>query len=264
MTRPANQPLERADFDAVIFDLDGVVTRTSTLHARAWADALGALLERLAERGAGEFAPFDLRADYVNYLDGRPRLAGAAAFLRARGVDLPMGEPDAEPGFDSIEAVANLKNELFQSRIERDGVEVFEDAVRRLKEWRALGMRTAIASSSRNSEQVLRAAGLLEFFDVRCDGRDLDAAGLPGKPAPDLFLETARRLKTAPGRSVVIEDAAAGVRAARAGGFGLIIGIDRSPSGEEGVDLKGDGADIVVSTLAELPAATSTPHGSDA
>ena len=233
---------------ACLFDLDGVLTETATLHAAAWKQAFDELLARRAGPG-GAFVPFDALADYDDYVDGRPRLDGTRAFLRARRIDLPEGTPDDPAGTDSVQGVATRKNGLVLELMEQRGVTVYPGSLQFLREVRRRSLRTAVVSSSANTVAVLRAAGLDELFDVRVDGVVADDEHLAGKPAPDTYLEAARRLGVAPDRAAVFEDALAGVEARRAGGFGLVVGVDRVGQAES---LMAHGADLVVSDLAEL------------
>jgi trehalose 6-phosphate phosphatase len=249
MTQAGRAPAPGGRFDAVLFDLDGVVTRTAKVHARAWKRAFDDFLRDRAAHQDASFVPFDEGSDYRSHVDGKPRYDGVRSFLRARGITLPEGQPDDPPDRVTICGLGNRKDELFLELVRRDGVEVYEDAVRRIDEWRAAGLRTAVVSSSRNCAEVLRAAGLADRFEVRVDGVVVDTLGLQGKPAPDMFLEAARRLRTEPARAAVIEDAEAGVEAGRRGGFGIVVGVDRGRSGEA---LLRHGADVVVRSLLEI------------
>lgn len=231
--------------DAFLFDLDGVVTRTAALHAAAWKRLFD---EVLARRDGPGFVPFDLDADYRRYVDGKPRFAGIRSFLDARGIALPPGTPADDAERDTIHGLGQRKNRFFTALLAERGVDVYDAAVRLLHALRARGVRTAVVSSSRNCAAVLRAARLTGLFDVRVDGRDLARdAGLRGKPAPDTFLEAARRLGVPPARCVVLEDAVAGVEAGRRGGFGLVIGV-----GDDADALRAAGADVVVADLGAL------------
>lgn len=235
--------LSRARHDAVILDLDGVLTRTERLHARAWKAAFD---EFLAARGA---PPFDLERDYREHVDGRPRGDGVRAFLASRGIELPEGSPDDPPGTATVQGLARRKNAVFLERLAREGAEVFPSSVALVEALRAAGWRTAIVSSSRNCAAILDSVGAAGLFDVKVDGTDAAERGLAGKPAPDLFLAAARALGVAPARAVVVEDALAGVEAGRAGGFGLVIGVDRAGQAQA---LRAHGAHRVVSDLAEI------------
>ena len=239
-------------FDAVLLDLDGVMTRTARVHARAWKRTFDEFMADRADPDgpAGErLDPFDERADYLQYVDGVPRYDGVRSFLRSRGIRVPEGSPDDDPAAETVSGLGNRKDLLFLDLLGRDGIGVYDDAVAKVREWRAAGLRTAIVSSSRSCREVLEAAGLVDLFDVRVDGVVGEGMGLAGKPAPDYFSEAARRLGVKPERAVVVEDAESGVRAGRAGGFGLVVGIDRIGRKD---DLKRMGADLVVSSLLDL------------
>lgn len=235
-------------FDAIMFDLDGVVTRTAELHAAAWRDLFDAyLLRRAAPRES--FRPFDLAEDYRLYLDGRPRHDGVRVFLASRGVTLPEGSQGDAPDRETVNGLAAWKDRLFRERLAREGVALFADSVPFLRRARDAGMRTAIVSSSRNAAAVIAAAGLAGQFDVRVDGNDAAALKLKGKPAPDTFLHAASKLGVVPARAIGLEDALAGVEAIRAAGYGLVVGVDRSGHGD---DLRRHGADVVVQDLSSL------------
>lgn len=241
--------IDLASFDALVFDLDGVITRTASAHARAWKQLFDSYLAGRAARTGTSFVPFDLDDDYRRYVDGKPRQAGVRSFLAARGIDLPRGRPTDGPGQETIHGLARQKDRYFLEHVAREGVEVFQSAVALLRRARATGTKTAVASSSRNCGAILRAARLTALFDVRVDGLDIDRLGLAGKPAPDMFLETARRLGVAPQRAVVFEDAVAGVQAARAGGFGLVVGV---ADADRAADLRAHGAHAVVADLEDV------------
>ncbi|NIR46768.1 MAG: beta-phosphoglucomutase family hydrolase [Gemmatimonadetes bacterium] len=243
------KPIDRENFDAVIFDLDGVVTRTATLHARAWKQVFDDFLQRRAA-GSG-YQPFDIETDYPRYVDGKPRYDGVRSFLASRGIQLPEGKPDDPPDRLTVQGLGNRKNELYNEILAEGGVEVFEDTVECIRDWRAMGLKTAIVSSSKNCEPVLRSAGLTDLFDVRVDGREADRLGLEGKPAPDIFLEAARRLEVDPARAVIFEDAVSGVQAGQAGDFGWVVGVDRVGARQA---LLASGADRVVNDMRELQA----------
>lgn len=231
---------------AVLFDLDGVVTDTARLHARAWQQ----LFERFLAEQDGAAEPFRLPEDYVAHIDGKPRYEGVRAFLRSRGIELAWGDPADPPDARTICGLGNRKNQLFHDALAEQGVAVFEGSVALIEALRAHGIGTACASSSKNAVPVLERAGLLALFDLVFDGRALAELGLAGKPAPDLFTAAAARLGVAPAEAAVVEDAVVGVAAGRAGGFGLVIGVDR---GAGRAALAEAGADIVVGDLAELP-----------
>jgi len=234
--------------DAVIFDVDGVVTDTARVHARAWTVMFDDFLARRAARTRELFAPFTAD-DYRRYVDGVPRYDGVERFLRSRQIELVRGDPSDPPDAETVHGLGTRKNEAFLAEVAAHGVEPFESTVALLGELRWFGIPRAAVSASENSAEVLRAAGVLVCFDVRVDGTDARELDLASKPAPAIFLEAARRLGVEPGRAAVVEDALAGVEAGRRGGFGLVVGVDRTGHPD---DLAVSGADVVVSDLASL------------
>lgn len=236
-------------YGAVLFDLDGVLTATARLHAACWKRMFDEFLSARAAREGGTFQPFDIATDYPQYVDGKPRYDGVRSFLEARGLTLPGGEPDDPPGRETVAGLGNRKNDLIREVLVAEGVDVYEGSVALVRRLRTLGVKTAVVSSSRNAEAVLGAAGIEDLFDDRIDGNVAEARALAGKPSPDTFLAGAAALGVEPARAVVVEDAIAGVAAGRAGGFGLVIGVDRTGRPEA---LRASGADIVVADLAEL------------
>jgi alpha,alpha-trehalase len=250
MALPASAPvvLSRRELDAALFDLDGVVTRTAEVHAAAWKRLFDAYLETRAHRTGEPFLAFSAE-DYRRYVDGRPRLDGIRCFLASRGLSLPEGSPEDSAEAETVRGLGQRKNASFLEALERQGVAVFPAAVGLLERLRAAGFRTAVVTASRNGAAVLKAAGLEHLFDARMDGVEAGRLGLPGKPAPDTFLEAARRLGVAPARAVVLEDAQAGVEAGRRGGFGRVLGVRRSDS--EGA-LVAAGADVEVTDLSTV------------
>ncbi|WP_236700652.1 HAD family hydrolase [Allosalinactinospora lopnorensis] len=246
-----------SELDGVVFDTDGVITDTASVHAAAWKRAFDALLAEQGARMGERFRPFDARDDYLRYVDGRPRDDGVRAFLASRGIVLPEEASDADEGAPTVAGVGERKNRDFLEQLREHGVTPFESTVALIRGLRRRGVAVAAVSASRNCEAVLRAAGVSDLFDVRVDGVDSARLGLVGKPAPDLFLEAARRLGAEPDRCAVVEDALAGVEAGRRGGFALVVGVDRAG---QAADLYRHGADVVVTDLAELEWAT--PEGS--
>jgi len=242
-------PISRERFDAVLFDMDGVLTATAKVHAASWKEMFDDYLRTRSEKTGGPFAPFDIGADYVHYVDGKLRSDGVQSFLLSRGINLPWGDPSDPPERETVCGLGNRKNELVGAAIESGGVEVFEGAVALVKRLRRIPVKTAVVSASRNCRAILRAAGIEELFDARVDGEVAGEMKLAGKPAPDTFLKAAELLGVDPARAIVVEDAVSGVQAGRDGGFGLVIGVDHK--GDPGV-LTEHGADIVVEDLGEL------------
>lgn len=233
---------------AAIFDTDGVVTRTATVHAAAWKVLFDDFLKAQEDSEGEVFVPFS-DDDYRRYVDGVPRFDGVARFLASRGVVLPRGKPDDPPGSATLCGLGNRKNEAFLEVLRSTGVEPFESTVAVLQELRRASVPTAAVSASENCEAVLAGAGVDHLFDERVDGLDAIALGLPGKPEPAIFWEASRRLGVEPDHAAVFEDAIAGVEAGRRGGFGLVVGVDRTAHPDE---LAAAGADVVVADLAEL------------
>ena len=236
-------------FDAVIFDLDGVVTQTSAVHAAAWKRLFDEFLRERAAARSEPFTPFDLERDYRLYVDGKPRYDGVRDFLASRGIALPQGEPSDAAGTATVCGLGNRKDEYFVAEVREHGVRTYPSTVALIGALHRAGMGVGLMSSSRNTVMVLEATGLTAQFDERVDGVVSDQLGLAGKPDPAAYLETARRLGVEPARAVVVEDALSGVEAGRRGGFGLVIGVDRLDQAEA---LAQHGADVVVSDLADV------------
>ena len=243
--------MQWGSYEAVLFDLDGVLTNTASAHAAAWKQMFDEYLERRSIRERTPFRPFDIDIDYRNYVDGKPRADGVESFLRSRGIELPRGDADDPPDRDSVCGLGNRKNELLLATLERDGVAVFPDGVVLLHAVRAHALQTAVVTSSKNCFEVLHATGLADAFDAVVDGSVVERLALAGKPAPDAFLNAAARLGVIPARAVVLEDAIAGVEAGAAGRFGLVIGVDRA-GGAMTDALRAAGADVVTSDLTTL------------
>jgi len=234
---------------AFLFDLDGVLTQTAKVHAAAWQDMFDTFLRAEADRTDGAFVPFDPLGDYDRYVDGRPRLDGTRTFLRSRGIDLPEGTPQDPPGSRTVYGLSAAKNDTVLRMIREQGVQPYPGSVAYLHRLRALGLPRAVVSSSANCRDVLRAAGIDGLFDVVVDGLVAERDRLAGKPAPDTFLAAARALGTPPEQAAVFEDALAGVAAGRAGGFGTVVGVNRTG---QAAALQENGADLVVDDLSEL------------
>ena len=231
-----------------LFDVDGVLTRTAAVHARAWKEMFDAYLEKRAGPG-GSFVPFDATEDYDEYVDGKPRADGVRAFLESRGITLPEGGSHDPPQIDTVNGLGNRKDGIFLDLIHRDGVQSYEGSVRYVDAARRAGFRLAVVSASKNTTEVLRAAGLEGRFDAQVDGNVTEREHLRGKPAPDTYLRAAAMLHAAPPEAAVFEDALAGVAAGRAGGFGIVVGVDRVG---QSTALRAHGADVVVKDLSEL------------
>ena len=234
---------------ACLFDLDGVLTRTASIHAAAWKQMFDEFLRALSERTGEPFVPFDAGDDYDAFVDGKQRLDGTRGFLRSRGIDLPEGDPSDLPGAPTVNGLSSRKNELVLRLLDEGHIEVFDDSVSYVRAVRAAGLATAVVSSSANTAQVLDAVGIADLFDARIDGVVAAERHLAGKPAPDTFIAGAAAIGAGPATAAVFEDALAGVEAGRAGGFALVVGVDRVGQAEE---LRHHGADVVVSDLSEL------------
>ena len=238
---------------ACLFDLDGVLTDTATIHAKAWKEIFDGFLRERATPEGVPFVPFDPVEDYEEYIDGKARFDGVRSFLASRGIELPEGSHQDPAGADTVGGLGNRKNDLVLATIDRFGATPFEGSVRFVHAVRAAGLRLAVVSASVNCRKVLDAAGIADLFETQVDGVVAEENGLRGKPAPDTFLAAARILHVQPREVAVFEDALAGVAAGRAGKFGLVVGVDRVDQASE---LRAHGADFVVADLAELLVST--------
>jgi len=232
---------------AWLFDLDGVVTDTASIHGRAWKRLFDGFLKRRA--GDGDFEPLKLPEDYLAHIDGKPRYEGVRDFLASRGIELPWGSVDDAPGEETVCALGNAKNDWFNEVLAKEGVPVFDRCVALIDRLRAHGHQTACVSSSKNCRPVLKTAGLFEHFDAIVDGTDLEREGMRGKPEPDTYVRAAERLGATPAEAAVFEDALSGVEAGRRGKFGLVVGVDRGAGAEA---LRAGGADRVVADAGDL------------
>jgi beta-phosphoglucomutase family hydrolase len=244
--------INREEYDAVLFDLDGVITDTANLHAACWKKMFDEYLQERATRTGEAFRPFDLATDYRRYVDGEPRFDGVRHFLASRGIQLPEGSPDDPPQLETVCGLGNRKNDMLNQAIENVGVKPYEGSVRLIHQLRDRRFKIAVVTSSQNCTTVLKAAKLDGVFDAQVDGNTIRTEHLAGKPAPDTFLLGAKVLGAEPRRTVVIEDAISGVEAGFNGKFGLVIGVARKGNAEE---LKQHGADVVVDDLSELVSA---------
>ena len=248
MTEPPRPAIPLDRLDAVVFDTDGVLTDTASVHAAAWKRLFDEYLAQRATRLGEPFRPFE-EADYLRHVDGRTRYDGVAGFLASRNISLPWGDPSDPPDRETVCGLGNAKDRLLVAHLRDHGAHDFPTSVAVVRRLRAAGVATAAVSASRNMVAVLEAAGLRDLFDAEVDGVEADRLGLAGKPDPALFLEAARRLGVAPARAAVVEDALAGVEAGRRGGFGLVVGVDR---GGQAAALAERGADVVVDDLGAL------------
>ncbi len=251
--------ISRSKYDAFVFDLDGVVTQTARIHAEAWKELFDAFLEKQSPDGT--FQPFRQDWDYSRFVDGKPRYEGVKSFLESRNIELPYGNVDDSPERETICGLGNRKNEFFRKRLKQGGVDAYDSSIDLIFQIRSRGFRTAVVSSSKNCRFVLEAANLVQLFDVRVDGIDIEQLDLKGKPEPDSFLEAARMLDVSPGRCVLVEDAISGVQAGQKGKFGLVVGVAREDVEDE---LRQGGAHQVVKDLSELDLeddVLNLPHG---
>ena len=235
-------------FEAVIFDMDGVITKTAITHAAAWKKMFDEFLQARADRNNEKFDEFT-QSDYLAYVDGKPRYKGVASFLESRKISIPFGDPSDEAGKETICGLGNRKNDAFNEVIARDGVEVYESTAKLLEDLTAAGIKLGVASSSKNCAPVLEAVDLLSAFGARVDGVVSAELGLHGKPEPDIFTTACEMLGSTPAKSIVVEDAVSGVQAGAKGKFGLTLGIAREHNQKE---LAENGADFVVSDLEEI------------
>ena len=241
--------ITRDQYDAVLLDLDGVITDTASLHAACWKQMFDDYLQNRATQRGEAFRPFDIATDYRLYVDGKPRYDGVRDFLISRGIGLPEGSPDDPMQAETVDGLGNRKNDLVNKIIEDGGVVPYEGSVKFLHQLRNQRFKVAVVTSSQNCTAVLKAAKLDHYFDVQVDGNTIHAQHLAGKPAPDTFLMAAKLLGVGPKRAVVVEDALSGVEAGSAGKFGLVIGVARKGNAEE---LRRHGAHLVVNDLGEL------------
>jgi beta-phosphoglucomutase family hydrolase len=236
-------------FDAVLFDLDGVITDTAKIHAASWKQMFDAYLHKRARESGEAFRPFDIATDYRLYVDGKPRFDGVRDFLASRGIRLPEGTTGDSSETDTVGGLGNRKDTLVNKIIAEEGVKPYEGSVRLIRQLRHRGFKMAVVTSSQNCTAVLKAASLDGNFEVQVDGNTIQEHELAGKPAPDTFLMAAKLLGVDPKRAVIIEDAISGVQAGRTGNFGLVIGVARNANVEE---LRRRGAHQVVKDLGEL------------
>ncbi|WP_256663775.1 trehalose-phosphatase [Pseudomonas sp. gcc21] len=242
--------IDTAAFSAAVFDLDGVLTRTATVHSAAWKTLFDSYLFKRAAQGGEPFRPFDDHTDYLRYVDGKPRYQGVAGFLESRSITLPYGTPEDSPEEESICGLGNRKNLLFKNLLEQGEIEVFDTTVALIRRLRERGLKTALVTSSENALVVLEKTGLSDLFDARVDGLESIRLGLKGKPHPDIFEKAIELLGVPAQQALGVEDALSGVRSARDAGYRLVIGIDRSSTMRD--QLLECGAHHVVDDLGEV------------
>jgi beta-phosphoglucomutase family hydrolase len=236
-------------FKAVIFDLDGVITKTALVHSAAWREMFNEYLKYREKKYGEPFREFTHVNDYLPYIDGKLRYKGVESFLESRGITIPYGDPEDNPDKETICGLGNKKNSFFNKVLKRDGAEVYQSTVQLIMQLKNEGVKVGVASSSKNCRAVLERAGLIKLFDTRVDGEVSAQLGLKGKPEPDIFIAACVNLECKPDSTVIVEDAVSGIQAGRNGKFALVIGIAREGNSDE---LKKNGADIVVEDLSEL------------
>ncbi|MCK4532597.1 trehalose-phosphatase [bacterium] len=241
--------MKKYSFDAVIFDLDGVVTKTAILHSKAWKATFDQYLKQREKKDNEPFREFTHENDYLPFVDGKPKYEGVRGFLESREINIPFGDPSDIPDKETICGIGNKKNGLFRQLLKEKGAGIYPTTLQFIKVLKELGIRIGVASSSRNCEIILESVGLEKLFETRVDGVVSVQLKLKGKPEGDIFVTAAHNLETVPARVVVVEDAISGIQAGRNGGFGLVIGVARHNNESELIE---NGADIVVSDLAEI------------
>lgn len=248
--------IKERNIKALVLDMDGVVTNTAGLHAEAWKKLCDSYLRQRAQDEGKEYKPFNLKEDYYTFVHDVPRLEAMRSFMASRGITLPDGSPEDDAGKNTLVGLGERKDLYFHELLKQSGVVVFDSAVQWIKEQREAGMKTAIVSASRNCLTILRRAGLERLFEVRVDKVVASELKLQNKPAPDVYLEAAKRLGVTPEQTAVFEDSANGIEGAKAGGFGLVVGVDHSFK-QERLEMKG--ADLVIKGFsAEVKASSAS------
>ena len=237
------------NFDAVIFDMDGVITKTAQVHSTAWKKMFDEYLHHREKTHREVFCEFTHADDYLPFVDGRPRYKGVEAFLKSRGINIPFGKPEDEPGTETICGLGNSKDKYFNQIVETSGVGVYISTIGLINELLSRRVKVGVATSSKNCELILKKAKINNLFETRVDGVVSAKMGLKGKPEPDIFTTASSNLKVEPHRAIVVEDAISGVQAGFKGNFGLVIGVARENNARE---LKANGADVVVTDLSEI------------
>ena len=237
------------NFDAIIFDMDGVITKTAVVHSLAWKRMFDEYLHYREKEYNEPFREFSHADDYLSFVDGRPRYKGVETFLKSRGINLPLGEPADEPGKETVCGLGNRKNEVFNKVLEEEGIGVYGSTIKLIKELLERGVKVGVATSSQNCVFILKRAGIKNLFGTHVDGVVSAKLGLKGKPEPDIFTTASDNLGVEYHRAIVVEDAVSGVQAGAKGHFGLVIGVAREKNAHE---LKSHGADVVVEDLSEI------------
>ena len=230
-------------FDAVIFDVDGVITKTALVHAASWKAMFDEYLHLREDRNGEPFREFTYENDYLTYVDGKPRYKGVQSFLESREINIEFGDAGDQPDVETVCGLGNKKNVTFTKVLKEKGVEIYQSTVDLIHDLKANGIRIGVASSSKNCQYILQTAKLEDLFETRIDGVVSEELGLNGKPEGDIFVKAVENIEAQPARSIVVEDAVSGVKAGVNGGFGLVIGVARENNEK---DLKSNGADIVV------------------
>ncbi len=238
-----DQNMQDIPFKAVVFDLDGVITKTALLHAESWKVMFDDYLRLREQRDGEPFQEFTHEKDYLPYVDGRPRYKGVQSFLESRGIVISFGDPSDEPGQETCCGLGNTKNIKFRELLERDGIGIYDSTVRWIKELKDCGIHVGVASSSKNCQLILERTGLEPLFETRVDGVVSAELDLQGKPEPDIFITAAKNMGVGPSEAIVVEDAVSGVQAGKKGNFGLTIGVAREGNNKE---LQENGADTVI------------------
>lgn len=239
----------KLSFDAVIFDMDGVITKTALTHAAAWKKMFDEYLQKREKEHGEKFVEFTHEGDYLPFVDGKPRYKGVASFLESRCIDIPFGDPSDKPEMETVCGLGNRKNIAFNEVLEKEGAEVYPSTEALINELKKAGIKLGVASSSKNCKPVLERVNLLDIFDARVDGVVSAELNLHGKPEPDIFTTACDMVNKTYDKSIVVEDAVSGVQAGVKGNFGLTIGIARENNVRE---LKEAGAHIVVEDLEEI------------
>jgi beta-phosphoglucomutase family hydrolase len=237
------------NYDAVIFDMDGVITKTAVVHSLAWKKTFDEYLQFREKKYHEPFSEFTHAGDYLSFVDGRPRYRGVEAFLQSRGINIPPGSPEDEPRKETVCGLGNRKNELFNKVLEENGVALYDSTIKLIKELLKSSIKVGVATSSKNCMPILNKAGITDLFETHVDGVVSAELGLKGKPEPDIFTTACDNLGVQHHRAVVVEDAVSGVQAGFKGRFGLVIGVARENNAYE---LKAHGADVVVEDLSEV------------